>query len=279
MKKLGVFLFGIMAFAILLGINKNDVQASSRVTEIACTEYFSVTEKSGNDKIEIQVVADKGPEFYYYGYERIYRYNVLVNGEKMWSEETSPGVYDISMQPMSVDHKDVFIEVRCGGGSLSDVDWLQYKNGKMRKVEDFPRNAYIEIVDMNSKKIVMDVYGQPVATGSLKYRVVFKKKKNGNWVKTSQISKVTETSLGNGKNKFTSAKKIKLYKKSSCKGKKYTLKKGKTFKLLKIKWVRDKKDPHGGTFYGYFKCDKKKGWMNLDNNKAYDIFKNIMLAG
>lgn len=271
MKKNWIILLGIMIFAILLSVDCREAKAGS-VMKIGNSDSFQcdITNDGGMDNLRIYTLKDQG---------YIYDYSIYINGKKAY-DGYAEGSLRIDINYLRVTSRESYLNVY--GTSDSEVCTfsilLKYKRGKLKKVNTFSYGTYsTQVVKINKKKLVVESSSQPGATGHLMYHIVYKKK-NGKWIKKTNAHKVSMCWCGEGDNEFISTKRIKMYKKSACKGARYKIKAGKRFKLLKVKLKKD--EYQMDICYGYFKCGRKKGWIALDDYEtSRDIFRNVQLVG
>lgn len=270
MKKIYAFVFAVMAVALITVANGKEVEAGKLTKLVSCSSNkYDITNDGNPDKIKVQC------------YENTetweYTYKVFVNGKKVYTGTSAGDCFDVEMKYFRVNKKESYLNIYGIGASYvyGFSDLLRYEDGKLKKMQSFTSGLRQEVVKINKKKMIVECYCQPNATGGLEYQVVYKKKA-GNWIRASKTTfKVADCYQGKRNGKFKSITPIKLYTKNSCEGKYYNFKSGKTFELLKL-MIR--KDENGlDSYYGYFKCGKKKGWMFLDDySKIY--FKDIYLA-
>ena len=269
MKKLYMVMFSLLVMMVVFGHDCKKVEAGS-VKALDKTAEVDITGDGKKDKIKIKTTKEDGYIFR--------KYSIYINGKKAYTQKL--WAYNLGVEHVKVSAKESYLYV----WSTSENAWhefadlLQYKKGKLVKVNDLQHGSHeIQVKSVSKKKLVVSCREQYSATGYLSYDVVYKKK-NKKWVKLSDEYKVTAKGFDYSKPQFQSKKEIKLYKSASCTGAYSQIPKGKTFTLIKI---RRGFDSDGELkVYGYFKCGKKKGWMDIENyEKSLGVFKGVMLAG
>ena len=225
---------------------------------------------NGDGKMDIISIKTKMDEWDYY----IERCSLYINGKKAFSMK-NVNCLDVEARFVAVTKKERYIQLTgySENGYVEFSYLLKYQSGQLKKVKSFTVGTHRrDVVAISKKNLIIACQEQLALTGYIEYRVKYTKKA-GKWVKATKTYPVKDSSWnGDGNCMYTSKKKVRLYKNRSCKGDYYVINAGKKFKLLKIRHGND-------TTYGYFKCGKKYGWINIDNYNNYGTFKNVMLAG
>ncbi|MCR2036491.1 BspA family leucine-rich repeat surface protein [Adlercreutzia caecimuris] len=219
--------------------------------ENSSSNYFDVT---GNGKLDtIKVKHGRGST----------KFSIYVNGKKAYSGTTGNKYADnLSLKVLVLKNGKTFLYADAhGGGEIHGIKTIfQYRSGKMKKVVNchtvFPkkygRYRTVDTIKVSGNKVVVRAMIMSYTTGwmAADYTYNYKSGTLKQASKTAPIKKFYPAQ----RTTFKAQKSIKVYKSTSCKAKKFTIKKGQKVKFLKVY-------SSGKTMRLQVKVAGKTGWI------------------
>lgn len=204
---------------------------------------------------------------------------VFVNGKVVFQQKRnySP-IWKMSL--IKLENGKVFFDI--SSTISSDDDCIHqlylYKNNKLKSVYNFQRYFdkyadyyFADIVKVSGNTLKMSVYAQFYTTGSVWYNMNISYK-DGVFKRTSSKFDPNYKEMSR-KNKWTAARKIKVYKNVGSKKIAYTLKKGNVVKLNKIICKNNK------VYFQVKKSNGKTGYIPAAKKYNGSYFKEAQYAG
>lgn len=241
---------------------------------------YDVTGDGKPDKVKCTVVSD---DERYDDSSRTMQ--VFINGKVAFKQKRDSGP-GWGVDLIKLENGKVFFEIGSSVGSDDGIDHQLYiyKGNKLKSVYDFQKYFYnyadyhiVHIVKISGNKLKLEVYSQFYTTAGVRYNMSISYK-DGVFKRTSNTFTLDYKKM-NRKNKWTVARKIKVYKKAGSKKVAYTLKKKDVVKINKVILKKNKvymqvKKSNGKT--GYIRAAKK---LPYDNYTLKKYFKEAQYAG
>lgn len=194
---------------------------------------------------------------------------VYVNDEVVFEQTRQPDpVWKVQL--VKLKNGKVFFDIE--STIVSDDDGIHklysYKSGKLKSVYDFQKYYdkyasyyFVKVVSVSGNTIKTKVTAQFYTTGMVGFNMNIAYKKG----KLKRTASTFRIKYEGRKNKWTAARKIKVYKKAGSKKVAYTLKNGNTVKLEKVIYKNNKvyfqvKRNKGNIKTGYIPGAKKWTW-------------------
>lgn len=204
---------------------------------------------------------------------------VFVNGKVAFKQKRDFGP-GWSVNLIKLENGKVFFEIGSSVGSDDDIIHQLYlcKDNKLKSVYNFQKYFYnyadyhiVNIVKISGNTLKLEVYSQFYTTGSVRYNMSISYK-DGVFKRTSNTLTLDYKKMDR-KNKWTVAKKIKVYKKAGSKKVAFTLKKKDIVKINKVILKKNK------VYIQVKKSNGKTGYIPAAKKYNGSYFKEAQYAG